>query len=107
MQAMPTPNLRTGTVEQKRAEIKAYFLDSFDTYESLFSCLAKDEAFYVRPEKLRHPLIFYYGHTATFFINKLGRVDLCCTNFGLYESILIAKQPCRHSCSTSKGCDKE
>lgn len=71
MQAMPTPNLRTGTVEQKRAEIKAYFLDSFDTYESLFSCLAKDEAFYVRPEKLRHPLIFYYGHTATFFINKL------------------------------------
>ncbi len=35
---------------------------------------------------------------------SLGRVDLCCTNFGLYESILIAKQPCRHSCSTSKGC---
>ena len=71
MQALPTLNLRKGTVEQKRAEIKAYFLDSFDTYESLFSCLANDEAFYARPEKLRHPLIFYFGHTATFFINKL------------------------------------
>jgi 5-histidylcysteine sulfoxide synthase/putative 4-mercaptohistidine N1-methyltranferase len=71
MQAMPTLNLRKGTVDQKRAEIKAYFLDSFDTYESLFSCLANDDAFYERPEKLRHPLIFYFGHTATFFINKL------------------------------------
>ena len=71
MQAMPTLNLRDGTVEQKRQEIKAYFLDSFDTYESLFSCLANDDVFYQRPEKLRHPLIFYFGHTATFFINKL------------------------------------
>ena len=32
MQAMPTLNLREGTVEQKRREIKAYFLDSFNTY---------------------------------------------------------------------------
>ena len=71
MQAMPTLNLREGTVEQKRKEIKAYFLDSFDTYESLFSCLTSDEVFFQRPEKLRHPLIFYFGHTATFFINKL------------------------------------
>jgi hypothetical protein len=52
MQAMPTLNLRDGTVEQKRQEIKAYFLDSFDTYESLFSCLANDDVFYQRPEKL-------------------------------------------------------
>lgn len=26
---------------------------------------------YQQPEKLRHPLIFYYGHTAVFFVNKL------------------------------------
>ncbi len=71
MQSMSTLHLRNGTVEQKRKEIKAYFLDSFNTYESLFSCLASDSAFYERPEKLRHPLIFYFGHTATFFINKL------------------------------------
>ena len=71
MQALPTLNLREGSVEQKREEIKNYFLDSFNTYESLFSCLKSDEVFYQRPEKLRHPLIFYFGHTATFFINKL------------------------------------
>ena len=71
MQAMSTLNLRDGSVEQKREEVKAYFLDSFNTYEALFSCLNGDDAFYARPEKLRHPLIFYFGHTATFFINKL------------------------------------
>lgn len=66
-----SPSLREGTVEAKRQEILGYFLDSFDKYESLFSTLASDDAFYQRPEKLRHPLLFYYGHTATFFINKL------------------------------------
>ena len=71
MQAMSTLKLNEGSVEQKRMEVKTYFLDSFDTYESLFSCLSSDDAFYQRPERLRHPLIFYFGHTATFFINKL------------------------------------
>ena len=33
--------------------------------------LAKDEAYYIKHEPLRHPPIFYYGHTACFFINKL------------------------------------
>jgi len=71
MYAMSTLNLRNGSVEQKRQQIKEYFIDSFNTYESLFSCLDSDNAYYERPEKLRHPLIFYFGHTATFFINKL------------------------------------
>lgn len=71
MAALHTPNLRTGSEAQKREEILAYFENTFDLYESLFANLATDEAFYQRPEKLRHPLIFYYGHTATFFINKL------------------------------------
>ncbi len=66
-----TPDLALGSVEEKRQEMLRYFHHSFDLYESLFSVLATDEAFYQRPEKLRHPLIFYYGHTATFFINKL------------------------------------
>lgn len=66
-----TPHLYEGNVEEKRKEIYAYFNESFDTYEGLFELLNSSEAYYQRPEKLRHPLIFYYGHTATFFINKL------------------------------------
>ncbi|MCH9813421.1 MAG: 5-histidylcysteine sulfoxide synthase [Epsilonproteobacteria bacterium] len=55
----------------KRQEIKTYFNTTFDTYELLFEILKNDEAFYYRADRLRHPLIFYFGHTAVFFINKL------------------------------------
>ncbi|WP_448569789.1 5-histidylcysteine sulfoxide synthase [Thalassotalea ganghwensis] len=60
-----------GSVEQKRAELKAYFENTWRTYESLFALINDDDAFYLRPEPLRHPLIFYFGHTATFYVNKL------------------------------------
>jgi 5-histidylcysteine sulfoxide synthase/putative 4-mercaptohistidine N1-methyltranferase len=66
------PPLLTGSdVENKRAELKAYFEQTWELYESLFSLINEDEAFVLRPEPLRHPLIFYYGHTAVFYINKL------------------------------------
>lgn len=66
-----TPHLHDDDVVAMRARLRDYFVSTFDRYESLFSCLATDEAFYVKPISLRHPLIFYYGHTATFFVNKL------------------------------------
>ncbi|HAR64794.1 MAG TPA: SAM-dependent methyltransferase [Lentisphaeria bacterium] len=57
--------------EQKREELRAYFHRTFTLYERLFETLVAEDAYYERPEPLRHPLIFYYGHTATFFVNKL------------------------------------
>ncbi|MDX1347801.1 MAG: 5-histidylcysteine sulfoxide synthase [Thiomicrorhabdus chilensis] len=63
--------LNQGEIESKRAEIKAYFNLTYDSYETLFETLTSDEAYYLRPCDLRHPLIFYFGHTATFFTNKL------------------------------------
>jgi len=63
-------------VEAKRQEILDYFHDSFTLYESLFECLADDKSFYWRANRLRQPLIFYYGHTAVFFINKLRVANL-------------------------------
>lgn len=68
----PRSPLLAGTdAEQKRAEILRYFHATFDRYEQLFEVLTCDEACYRKPISLRHPLIFYLGHTATFFINKL------------------------------------
>ncbi len=66
-----TPNLAQMDEASLRAELRSYFINTFDAYESLFECLANEQAFFVKPINLRHPLIFYYGHTATFFINKL------------------------------------
>ncbi len=67
-----SPLLNQGDAETKRQEILNYFHQSFDLYESLFECLRDDETFFYRANPLRHPLIFYYGHTAVFFINKLN-----------------------------------
>lgn len=67
-----TTLLNEGTPDAKREEILHYFHQSFSLYESLFECLASDEAYYQKASPLRHPLIFYYGHTAVFFVNKLN-----------------------------------
>ena len=66
-----TPLLAGDDPEQKRSQILDYFHATCDRYERLFEVLSCDEAYYVKPITLRHPLIFYFGHTATFFINKL------------------------------------
>jgi 5-histidylcysteine sulfoxide synthase/putative 4-mercaptohistidine N1-methyltranferase len=63
--------LTEGDPEQKRAEILEYFHATFTVDERLYETLKDDGAFYQRADRLRHPLIFYFGHTATFFVNKL------------------------------------
>ncbi len=57
--------------QAKRAEIKEYFNKTFESYEALFGCLKADESYFQKADYLRHPLIFYFGHTAVFFVNKL------------------------------------
>jgi 5-histidylcysteine sulfoxide synthase/putative 4-mercaptohistidine N1-methyltranferase len=68
---MRTPHLAGKDGEKKREEIRRYFHETSELYESLFEVLQDEKAYYVKPIPLRHPLIFYYGHTATFFVNKL------------------------------------
>ena len=66
-----TTILNEGDPEARRAEILDYFHRTFDIDERLYDILKGPETFYLRAEPLRHPLIFYLGHTASFFINKL------------------------------------
>lgn len=60
-----------GSPQAKRAEIREYFHKAYTLDEQLYASLAGDAAFFLRAEPLRHPLIFYLGHTAAFYINKL------------------------------------
>ena len=66
--ALPLLNLNICT----REDILAYFNNSWTLTELLFQSLKVEEA-YMRPpyHALRHPLIFYYGHPAVLYINKL------------------------------------
>ncbi len=68
---LKVPTLTGVDSEKKRREIKEYFQFCYKRYESLFNLVADEKAYFQKPDPLRHPLIFYYGHTATFFINKL------------------------------------
>ena len=74
-----TTLLNEGDPEAKRAEILEYFHKTYDLDERLYESLRYDATFYLRADPLRHPLIFYYGHTATFFINKLNIARLITT----------------------------
>lgn len=52
--------------------LQDYFDNTWTLTESLFASLQGEEAFMTLPAHgLRHPLIFYYGHPATLYVNKL------------------------------------
>lgn len=52
--------------------LQNYFDNTWILAESLFAGLQGEEAFRCPPAHgLRHPLIFYYGHVAALYVNKL------------------------------------
>ena len=72
--SLPLLNLASG-----REAVLEYFENTWALTEQLFSSLASDEAYYVRPyHKTRHPLVFYYAHPVCFYVNKMlvsGLID--------------------------------
>ena len=52
--------------------LQDYFDNTWTLTESLFASLQGEGAFMtLPPHGLRHPLIFYYGHSAVLYVNKL------------------------------------
>lgn len=64
-------SLNGDDIDKKREEIRKYFHNTYDMFEKIFEVLIDDDVFYRKSELTRHPMIFYFGHTAAFFINKL------------------------------------
>jgi len=65
--SLKPPSLHTATQQ----EILEYFENSYTLNEWIFTALKDESSFYLCPDKLRLPLIFYYCHTATVYVNKL------------------------------------
>ncbi|MEY2341893.1 5-histidylcysteine sulfoxide synthase [Acidithiobacillus sp. IBUN Pt1247-S3] len=64
--------------EEKREEIRRVFHQTFSLNETLFEHLRDPAAWTGKAISLRHPLIFYFGHAATFYTNKFlvaGLID--------------------------------
>ncbi|MDX1295305.1 MAG: 5-histidylcysteine sulfoxide synthase, partial [Sulfurimonadaceae bacterium] len=70
LHTMPV-TLTGNDTDHKREEIRDYFHKTYDLFERLFELFKNDDVFYKQSEPTRHPMIFYFGHTATFFVNKL------------------------------------
>ncbi len=59
-----------------RQVILDYFHNAWQLEEVLMKTLIEDKTFYTNPDPLRNFLIFYLGHCAVFYINKLISVGL-------------------------------
>ncbi|MFN6536191.1 MAG: 5-histidylcysteine sulfoxide synthase [Nostoc sp. EkiNYC01] len=53
-----------------------YFQNAWQLEDMLLKSLVGEDTFYINPDPLRNPLIFYLGHSAVFYINKLISVGL-------------------------------
>jgi len=84
------PRLDGTSILKKRQEIKNYFNDSFSLFEKIFELLKDDSVFYKKSEPTRHPMIFYFGHTATFFINKLINMKIIDTRVNPHFESMFA-----------------
>ena len=86
LQALPLINLEICS----RQDVLDYFNNTWTLTELLFAGL-KHESTYIRPpyHQLRHPLLFYYGHPAVLFLNKLRLAGLVENPVDLYlEKVL-------------------
>jgi 5-histidylcysteine sulfoxide synthase len=54
-----------------KSDLIDYFTNSWLMTEYLFSSIKEIDSLYINPDPRRHPLIFYFGHVAAFYINKL------------------------------------
>lgn len=66
------PQLDTCSTES----IIDYFENAWQLEDILLKSIVDEDTFYLKPDSLRNPLIFYLGHSAGFYINKLMMVNL-------------------------------
>lgn len=72
IRSAPPPRLRACD----RDGLLGYFQNTWQLYEWLFGSIESDETYFLSPDPLRNPLIFYLGHTAAFYVNKLRLAGL-------------------------------
>jgi hypothetical protein len=62
-----------------RKQLQDYFDNTWTLTETLFGALQGEQAFHTKPRhNLRHPLIFYFGHPASVYVNKCRCAERTC-----------------------------
>ena len=72
-----------------KEDLLSYWQNSWELEEALLRSIISEETFYLNPDPLRNPLIFYLGHSAVFYINKLIHVGLLTKRINDYYETLF------------------
>lgn len=88
------PNLegttKTAEAARIRHSLQAYFDNTWSMTEVLLGSLQGEEAFMRPPyHDLRHPMIFYYGHPAALYVNKLRVAGLLDKPINAYYEVIF------------------
>lgn len=73
-----------------RRQLLDYFDNTWMLYERLFEAV-EDISLYAQPDPLRNSLIFYLGHTAAFYVNKLRKAGLLSAGIDEQLDVLFAR----------------
>lgn len=97
VRSLPQLNLHQCT----KQKLKDYFDNTWTLTEVLLSGLQGEKAFMQPPAHgLRHPMIFYYGHPAALYVNKLRVAGLLKASVNQYfEVIFETGNNCIFMCS--------
>jgi 5-histidylcysteine sulfoxide synthase len=68
---LPRPQMPPRLDSVEKQELSDYLDRAWRLGDTLMRSITDEEAIYTKADPLRHPLIFYLGHTASFYINKL------------------------------------
>jgi len=84
------PTARAAAAAKVRASLQAYFDNTWTMTEVLLASLQGETAFMRPPyHDLRHPMIFYYGHPAALYINKLRVAGLLKQPINAYYEVIF------------------
>lgn len=87
LHSVPQITFHQGLTKDK---IQRYFDNTWTLTEVLLGCLQGEAAFVTPPyHELRHPLIFYYGHPAALYINKLRVAGLLKEPINPYYEVIF------------------
>lgn len=79
------------TKKMTNIKLLSYFQNTWELSNILYSSIKKGGTLYKVPDPLRHPLIFYLGHSAAFYVNKLKKNGLIHKNINKEFEALFAQ----------------
>ena len=84
---LPVPRQPPRLDDCDKEKLLNYFDTTWELSDALMRTITGEGTLYRRADPLRHPLIFYLGHTAAFYVNKLKLAGAMDTHNDAFEDL--------------------